>query len=348
MITVENLFIDSKVKDFELTKSIMQQVSYKNLVQVDGETHPGNGLLLTVNQGAFIKPCPGQKGSVCCGYWVVEWGMGCPFECEYCIIQNYTQAGDITLFLNWSECKTEIEDLVSSNRGKPLRLGTGQFGDPLALEQIFPLNAAIISWTSGIADFTVEIKTKSDYIEPVLNATNAEHVTLAFSLNPQILIDKLEHGAASLEQRLAAAVKAAEAKGCSLAFHFDPLIPISDWRNEYNKVFQQMYEAVKNYKVSWISLGTFRFPKGFQEYVEKYHPDTGIFAEEFYPSEDGKIRYFRPFREEIYKFARSKLMKLFPQTAVYMCMETPHVWQRLLGQDFFSPDLKAMLDSKIR
>ncbi|HNX74623.1 MAG TPA: radical SAM protein [Candidatus Rifleibacterium sp.] len=341
-----NLFVAADVAELPLAKSIRGQVGFKHQLEISGEQHPGDGLLLARNHGAFIKPCPGQKGSVCCGYWVVEWGMGCPFGCEYCIIQNYTRAGDITLFLNWEDCHREIIDLRKQVKG-PIRLGTGQFGDPLALEKIFPLNAAIIDWTAGMPDFTVEIKSKSAYIEPVLRANDARHVTLAFSLNPQEIIDRLEHGAASLEERLHAAATAVRSAGCRLAFHFDPVIPVPDWKAKYSEVFKIMDKHLRGLPVNWISLGTFRFPKGFQEYVEKYHPETGIFAEEFYPSADGKIRYFRPFREEIYSFMRAGLHEFFADAPVYMCMETPEVWERLEHRAFGGSDLKKLLDGSL-
>lgn len=347
MLHFKNLYIDKAVENHALTLAIKQRVSYDALQIVVGEQHPGNGLLLTQNRGQFIKPCPGQKGSVCCGYWVVEWGMGCPFGCEYCIIQNYTGAGDVTLFVNWEDCRREIIELRTKIDG-PIRLGTGQFGDPLALEEIYPLNREIIDCTKDFADFTLEIKSKSNFIDPVLNAPEARHVTLAFSLNPQKLIDRLEKGAASLEERLEAAKIAATAKGCSLAFHFDPIIPCEDWQNEYQQVFTMMHEKLAGLRINWISLGTFRFPQGFQEQVEKFHPDSPILSEEFYPSADGKIRYFRPFREEIHRHVMPQLQKMFPETAVYICMETPQVWERLLHKNFFSPDLKKMLDSRIQ
>jgi spore photoproduct lyase len=342
----ENLFISKEVLNDPLVAEIKNKITFNNLVEVEGENHPGNGLLLTNNKGAYIKPCPGQKGSVCCGYWVVEWGMGCPFQCEYCILQNYAIAGDITLFLNWDKCHQELIEWRKKYSGK-LRLGTGQFGDPLGLEEIFPLNAKMIEWTADMEDVCLEIKSKSDYINPVLEAKDAKHVTLAFSLNPQSIVDRFEHGASSLVDRLEAAQKAAATKGCSLAFHFDPLIPVKNWKEEYTEVFKLMAKYVSNYDVKWISVGTFRFPKGFQDYVEKYHPGTGIFIEEFYHSFDGKIRYFRPFREEIYTFAREGLQPLFPNTEVYMCMESQDVWERVAGQQVDSSVLKVFLDKQV-
>lgn len=342
----ENIFISRSNMDNPIAKRIIAGVDFSNIVYHEGENHPGNGLLIAENKGSFIKPCPGQKGSVCCNYWVVEWGMGCPFKCEYCILQNYSCAGDMTLFINWDKCFEEIAALRDRVKG-PIRIGTGQFGDPLGLEEIFPLNTELIKLTENYSDFLLELKTKSDYIKPVLEADKAKHIVLAFSLNPQNIIDKLEHFTADLESRLKAARQACIEKDCKLAFHFDPIIPHENWKENYNEVFRKMSEFVGGLDVVWISMGTFRFPKGFQDYVIKFHPDTEIFKEEFHPSFDGKVRYFRPYREEIYSFARAGLKKYFPDTQIYMCMESSDVWERVQGVEFFSPDLRNFLDVKV-
>lgn len=346
MLYFENLYVSNEVKDLPLAIEIESKISFKNKHFVDGENHAGNGILLANNKGRFIKPCPGQKGSVCCNYWVVEWGLGCPFKCEYCILQNYAKAGDVTLFLNFEDCKKELIELRKNLKGT-LRIGTGQFGDPLGLEDIFPLNREMIKWTENMPDTTLEIKSKSDDISVMLEADVASHVTLAFSLNPQEIIEAFEHGAASLKNRLSAAVKAANSKKCDLAFHFDPIIPVVDWKRKYAEVFDLMHEMIGDLRVKWISLGTFRFPIGFQEYVEKYHPNTCIFLEEYHHSFDGKLRYFRPFREEIYKFAIDNLKQYFPDTSIYMCMESSDVWERVAGKRFKTPDLKAYLDKQV-
>lgn len=346
MFKFKTLYLSEEAKNYPLANEIIQKIKYDKIQIVDKESHPGGGLLLTLNKGAFIKPCPGQKGSVCCGYYVVEWGLGCPFACEYCIIQNYTGARDITLYLNLDDCKAEVLKLREQTSGV-IRLGTGQFGDPLALESIFPLNAALIDFTSEFKNFTLEIKSKSSDISCVLNAKNAQHVTLAFSLNPQAYIDRLEHGAAPLISRLKAAALASDKTGCRLAFHFDPILPLDNWQRRYSEVFEMMKDYIQDRPVNWISIGSFRFPKGFQENVEKYHPNSGILSEEFYASADGKMRYFRPFREEIYAFAFKRLKALFADAAVYMCMETPEVSQRMYNRPFCSANLKAMLDSRV-
>lgn len=342
----ENLYIGRDVVDDPLVLSIKEKIDYKNEVVVDGELHPGNGLLLAKNKGKFIKPCPCRCEKTWCGYWVVEWGFGCPFACEYCIVQNYQRAGDATLYVNFDDCRKEIESLRKNVKGA-IRLGTGHFGDPMGFEEIYPLNSAIIEWTKDMKDFTLEIKTKSNYIEPILKLKNARNVTMAYSLNTLESCSRLEHKTASIEERLITARKAAETSGCNLSFHLEPLIPIDGWKEKYLEVFELMEKYLKGLEIGWISMGTFRFPKGFQEYVELYHPNTGIFAEEFYPCPDGKIRYFRPLREELYRFIWDEIKKRYPKAVVYMCMESLDVWERLVGHKVTPVELYNLMSERI-
>ena len=342
----ENLYIGRDVVNFPLVESIRNKIEFKKEQIVDGELHPGNGLLLAKNKGKFIKVCPCRCEKTWCGYWVVEWGFGCPFACEYCIVQNYQRAGDATLYVNFEDCKKEIEDLRKNIKGS-IRLGTGHFGDPMGFEEIYPLNQKIVEWTNNMSDFTVEVKTKSDYISPMLKYKNTKNLTMAYSLNTIESYQKLEHKTSSIENRIIAARDIHNATNCNIAFHFEPIIPINDWKNKYIEIFDLLEKYLNGIEISWISLGTFRFPKGFQEYVELYHPDTGIFAEEFYPCADGKIRYFRPLREGLYSFIRNVIIKRFPNCQTYLCMETPEVWERIVGHKMTPTELFEQMSQRV-
>ena len=217
----------------------------------------------------------------------------------------------------------------------------------MGFEVIYPLNQAIIEWTKNMPDFTLEVKTKSSYIEPILKYKNAKNLTMAYSLNTIDSANALEHNTASIEERLKAARDVAKTTNCNLAFHFEPIIPIKNWKNKYLEVFSLMDKYLNGLEISWISMGTFRFPKGFQEYVELYHPNTGIFAEEFYPCSDGKIRYFRPLREELYKFIKEEVIKRFPKAVNYICMESPDVWERVVGHKMKPSELFTQMSNRI-
>ena len=46
-------------------------------------------LHLTAFKGDFLKPCPGTRNYICCGYQILNIATNCPLDCSYCILQSY-------------------------------------------------------------------------------------------------------------------------------------------------------------------------------------------------------------------------------------------------------------------
>ena len=115
---------------------------------------------------------------------------------------------------------------------------------------------------------TLELKTKSKNIENLLNLEHKGHTVVSWSVNPQELIDIFEPGTASLEERISAAKRVAEAD-YRLAFHLDPLIYHENWKKNYFDLIDMIFQNIPSDKVSWISTGTFRYTPALKEYIQK-------------------------------------------------------------------------------
>ncbi|MDD4183324.1 MAG: hypothetical protein PHT53_05850 [Candidatus Omnitrophica bacterium] len=83
----------------------------------------------------FLKSCPCTKVHLSCGYWILNLGFGCPFDCSYCFLQCYANFPGIILPANIEDFFTEF-DAVYKKLKKPIRIGTGEFCDSLALDEI--------------------------------------------------------------------------------------------------------------------------------------------------------------------------------------------------------------------
>jgi spore photoproduct lyase len=62
---------------------------------------------------------------------------------------------------------------------------------------------------------------------------------------------------------------------------------------------------------------------------------------------DGKLRYFKDLRVEMYGRLRQWLEEAAPGAQLYLCMESPRVWREVFG---FVPDeeeLARWLDSRV-
>ncbi|MFA7677573.1 MAG: hypothetical protein WCY34_05320, partial [Candidatus Omnitrophota bacterium] len=81
----------------------------------------------------FIKPCPCTKNHLRCGYWILNLGFGCPYDCSYCFLQQYSNFPGLILPGNIQDFFNKF-DLFAKKLTYPIRLGTGEFCDSLALD----------------------------------------------------------------------------------------------------------------------------------------------------------------------------------------------------------------------
>ena len=72
---------------------------------------------------------------------------------------------------------------------------------------------------------------------------------------------------------------------------------------------------------------------------------TTILDKEFIPGLDGKLRYFRDLRVEMYNHLKDLLLAVHKDLCIYLCMESDDVWREAFG--FIPADhggLSVMLD----
>jgi spore photoproduct lyase len=273
----------------------------------------------------FLKPCPCTKDHLGCGYWILNLGFGCPFDCSYCFLQCYANFPGIILPANIEDFFSQF-DALYKKLNKPIRIGTGEFCDSLALDEITEYSTKIIPYFKDKNVF-FELKTKSDKISNLLKVKPSPNIVIAWSLNPQPLIEEEEISTASLMQRLEAA-KTVKQAGYSLAFHFDPIIYGANWEELYCQTIKNLYKVLKP-ALRWISLGTLRSHRNIKAITEMRFPKSNIFYSELFLGEDKKLRYPQFLRQRIYKNMLAWIRNYDIATPVYFCMENEEIWQIL-------------------
>jgi spore photoproduct lyase len=315
----------------------------------DEESAIGDGQSLEVAgfPGRFVKACPGTRSYLCCGYQILHLGTQCSLGCTYCILQAYLSGRNLRLVANLGDMWLELMEHLRSSPRKVHRLGTGEFMDSLLLDPVTHLSRELIPFFAGQPRAVLELKTKTANVELLEGLSHGGRTIVAWSLNPQDLIRSEEPGAAGLEVRLAAARRCQE-WGYRLAFHFDPLIAYPGWQQGYAEVVDRLAAAVDTEGIAWISLGTLRFMAVLKEIIRHRHTGSALLHEEFVPGLDGKLRYFRDLRVEMYRHLSTLLHRLSRDLCIYLCMESEDVWREALG---FSPvergGLSAMLDRRV-
>ena len=165
-----------------------------------------------------------------------------------------------------------------------------------------------------------ELKTKSDNVELLTSVPGARNIIISWSLNPQKIVETVEHFTAPLARRLEAAQRCT-ACGYRVAFHFDPIIYYQGWEADYKTLVDMTFHAIDEENVAWISMGTLRMTPRLKKIIENRFPDNTILDEEFFAGHDGKLRYPKETRRSIYKNMTSWIRKRCKNVRIYLCME---------------------------
>jgi len=320
---------------------------------IDGE-YPANlgegkkTLLLCRNHGEFLKDCPGTKVYRCCDYRVINVGLGCPMDCVYCILQAYLNNPYLSFFVNIEDLFSELQAKLDAYGDSVMRIGTGEFTDSMALDRITGLSRKLVEFFSRQKKGVLELKTKSAFVENLKGLDHNKRTVVAWSLNSAEIVRSQEIRAATIEQRLQAAGQCVE-WGYDCAFHFDPIIAYPGWENGYRSIISNLFEKIPAERIRWISMGGFRYLPALKKIGSERFPHSAIFHHEFVEGMDDKLRYFRPFRVELYKLIYNEIRRRCdPGTCVYFCMESDEVWRDVMG---YTPEEKggiaAMLDKTV-
>ena len=356
---IEKLYVDISVAQFplvddfagalELTPVVVEDrhALFDTLKQAKDPCQKGKQiLLLTQNQGPFIRKCPGTREYTCCDYQILNIGTYCTMDCAYCILQTYFHPPLLQYFINHDKLIDDLDQALM--RPERLRIGTGEFTDSLIWEPWSDLTPKLVERFARQDNSVLELKTKTTAIDRLKGLNHQKKTIVSWSLNTPRIIATQERGTASLQARLRAA-STCQSHGYPLAFHFDPIFVYPEWESDYAEVIKTLFDTIPADDIVWISMGTFRFMPALQSIVSQRFPESDIIYGEFIPGLDGKMRYFKPLRMKVYQKLASWIKERAPGVTVYFCMEDDQVWETCLG---FTPESKgglpAMLDRSAR
>ena len=356
-MSIQKLYIDRQIAHFPQVSLIAERLGLRGEIVPDAQqvydtvTAAGDPvargkkiLFLTRNKGAFIKDCPGTRAYTCCGYEILHIGSFCQMDCAYCILQSYFHPPVLQYFVNHHDLFKELNAIFKEKRIH--RIGTGEFTDSLIWELWTDLSSQLVPAFAAQKHAVLELKSKTTAIQKLEQLSHNQKTITSWSLNTPRVIAHEERGTASLTARLKAAAKC-ESWGYPLAFHFDPIVLYDGCEKDYRRTLKKLFSFVSADNIAWISLGSLRFMPALKPLIAKRFPQSKIVYGEFVTGLDGKMRYFKPLRINIYQTIIACIRDLAPQTFVYFCMEDDEVWQKCLG---FAPaergGLEHMLDEQ--
>jgi spore photoproduct lyase len=337
----DEVWIEAAERASPVAQTVLSRVDASRVRTFDGPwqgntsdfTTAKKRLVLQRHRGTFLQSCPaGTAGLVCCSYLVANFGSNCPFDCSYCFLQEYlAQNATMRAFTNVSDGLAEIAAVLRAHPQRTFRIGTGELADSLALEPLTGLARLLVPFFAEHSNAILELKTKSDCVDGLLDLDPRERTVVSWSVNPSEIVDAEEHGTASLGERIGAAQRA-ERAGYRLGFHFDPLIEFDGWEVAYERTVDAIFSAVDPRRVAWVSLGALRLSPGLASTVRARTDARHVAVSELVPGADGKSRVWRGLRLRMYRTILQMLARAGGPVPTYLCMEPPGVWQQVMHE----------------
>jgi spore photoproduct lyase len=312
-------------------------------------TSAKKALYLTAQKGHFVRACPGAtshniQSQLCCGYMIVDLIYNCNYDCTYCYLQSYVNAPYLTVYANVERLFEELGTFLRTHPQQLVRIGSGEFSDSLSLDPLTGFSRLLVPFLRQFPNVLFEFKTKSDLVDDLLTLDPGGRVMVSWSINPEPVVQREEHKTASLAARLRAAQRC-RAAGYKIGLHFDPLLYYPGWEADYEPFVAQVFNMLSPGDVTYMSMGSLRFPPALKDVVRERFPKSRLMYAELVPGADGKMRYFKPLRTEMYTKMLSWIRRYTADAGLYLCMESQEIWQRVFG---YAPACGAEVEQHIQ
>ncbi len=287
-------------------------------------------LHLDIKRGNLFHLCASlDPRYICCSTHVVAHVSNCPFECTYCFLQNYLTDATLTLVADTDAILKEVRQMIRQQPWRTFRVGTWELGDSLGNEFICMSAKRLVEGFSALGNAVLKLRTKGALVEPLLHADHKGRTVISWTVNPPQVVAMEEIGTASIEKRITAMAKAADA-GYMIGLHFDPMLLFDGWKNAYKDLVQEIFSRIRTSQVCWISLGSLRFNPEMKKKIELNYPRSRITAQEMVLGDDNKFRYVRHVRVGMYRHLLRCLKDVgADRCLIYLCMERINVWRSL-------------------
>ena len=291
MFNPDAIYYEPDIENYALGKELLKK--YQNIPKFEIENHNNIPEMRTQQNSEFPKMkrhliiatrkthkyVENHKVS---DFLVPYTSSGCTAMCLYCyLVCNYNKCSYLRVFVNREQMLDKIIRTAKKS-DKELTFEIGSNSD-LILENSITGN---LKWT--IENFAKSQKglltfpTKFDMVDPILDINGKEKIIVRMSVNPQELINKIEFGTSSLENRIEALNKLSTA-GYKVGIIIAPIILTQNWQELYENLMKYMVEHLndqaKNNLFFELIFMTYSYVhrminnEAFPNAIDLYNPD---------------------------------------------------------------------------
>ena len=276
--------------------------------------------------------CPvASPRTLCCNLQTLDAVDNCGYGCSYCSIQSFFDGKQIAFDRGFADKLKNLQ----LDPDKTYHIGTGQSSDSLMWGNSHGVLDAVMQFARDNPNVILELKTKSANVSYLLRNHAPANILCTWSLNTPTLIRHEEHGTASLQKRLDAARRVADA-GMTVGFHFHPIIHYDGWDDDYPQLVQQLVAKFDPDEVALVSLGTLTYIKSVMREIRSKGIPSQILKMPLVDA-DGKLSYPDDIKRALFHSVYDAFPKAWKQSVFYyLCMENQRFWKPLFGHEYAS------------
>lgn len=246
------IYYEGNVKNYPLGKMLLEK--YKNVPMYKIDSHNNiesfrkmeNREFAHIKQNLIIgirkthKYVPNYKVS---DFLVPYTSSGCTASCLYCyLVCHFNKCSYLRLFVNREEMLEKIiKKAESADTDLVFEIGSNS---DLILENTITGN---LKWT--IENFAkckkgyLTFPTKFDMVDDILNIPGKDKVIVRVSINPEIIVNRVELGTSSLDKRIDAIIKLKKA-GYKVGILIAPIILLDDYKKLYKDLIKKLNDRL--------------------------------------------------------------------------------------------------------
>lgn len=263
-----------------------------------------------------------ESGNSCPNYWHFSPYAFCPYGCHYCYLAGTIGikfSPSVKIFVNLSEILSKI-DTIARRLQKPTAFYLGKLQDGLALDPLTGYSKYMIPFFAEHPYVRLTILTKSSCVDNLLGLTHNGNTILSWSLNPDSIGKKYEPNTPSLIDRLQAMKKCSDA-GYPIRAMLMPIIPVDKWQEHYSELIDILLAKIPLQRLTLGGVCSYKTALSVMNTKLTRDNTLNNNIETQVNTPDGRIRYSRKLRIEMYTFILGCIQKLNPELTVSLCME---------------------------
>ena len=328
----DKLYIEKNVVDYDLTKKIQRRLNPIETEYIEDYKSVGldksitkraiedkDSLTLAYKKGEILKNIGRMENEQ---YYLFH-EMDCKYDCEYCYLQYYFQTKTPVIFVNRMDVIDKIREKLNVDN-KPY-FHVGEICDSLAFDDLTDFSLEIVEMFSGYPNGTVEFRTKSTNISNLLSIPEPpRNVIPSWTVNPQTICETIEHKTPGFHERIEAARKCQEA-GYIIGLRIDPIILFDSWEEHYTYMLDYIFSNLNVKNIQDVTLGSVKIHRTLNEVIRKRFPGSILNTGEIFPGEDGKYRYLKFKRVDVYRKLLSIINRFDKSLKVLLSLESDDV-----------------------